>query len=168
MNLWLIQYWDFICAGFLTLLDLESVTKLNERANIGWIVGNFVGKVLFLCLDVLTEKSPCCNALHAQYQNFLERLQQTQNMWLERQLEQNHAREERLVARVLAEHTRSMEALINQLFTGLRSLLPHHQLQSNHHTAPDILNPHPHHINPTGQPAHNPTSSVPSQPEDCQ
>lgn len=121
--------------------------------------------------DMFTEKSPCCNALHAQYQNFFERMQQTQNMWLERQLEQNHAREERLIARVLAEHTRSMEALINQLFAGLRSLLPHHQLQSNLqpiHTAPEILNPHPDHINPTEnpQPAHNPTSSVPSQPEE--
>lgn len=112
------------------------------------------------------DKSPCCTALHAQYQNFFERMQQTQNMWLERQLEQSHAREERLIARVLAEHTRSVEALINQLFAGLRSLLPHHQLQSNpppiNHTSPDILNPHPDHINPT---EHRQTSGVSSQPD---
>ncbi|KAA0709093.1 hypothetical protein E1301_Tti013707 [Triplophysa tibetana] len=115
--------------------------------------------------DMFKEKGPCCTALHTQYQHFFERMQQTQNMWLESHLEQGHAREERLVARVLTEHTRSMETLINQLFAGLRSLLPHHQLQSNPqpiHT--DILNPHPDHIiNPT---EHLQTSSVPSQPED--
>ncbi|TRY98850.1 hypothetical protein DNTS_028731 [Danionella cerebrum] len=69
-------------------------------------------------------KRPCCAALHSQYQDFLERMQHAQNTWLERQLEQNHAREERLIARVLTEHTRSMETIVNQLFAGLRSLLP--------------------------------------------
>ncbi|XP_056107175.1 uncharacterized protein LOC130085438 [Rhinichthys klamathensis goyatoka] len=102
----------------------------------------------------------CCSALHTQYQDFLERMQQTQNMWLERQWEQNHAREERLIARVLAEHTRSMEALVNQLFAGLRSLLPqsqsqsHPNLQSNPQT--DILNT---------LPAHQ-TTAMTSQPEE--
>ncbi|XP_016424841.1 uncharacterized protein LOC107753235 [Sinocyclocheilus rhinocerous] len=73
---------------------------------------------------VLKHIRSCCAGLHSQYQGFLESLQQTQNAWLEQQLEQSHVREERLVARVLAEHTRSMEALVNQLFAGLRSLLP--------------------------------------------
>lgn len=73
---------------------------------------------------VLKRRRSCCAGLHSQYQGFLERLQQTQNAWLEQQLEQSHIREERLVAQVLAEHTRSMEALVNQLFAGLRSLLP--------------------------------------------
>ncbi|XP_026135513.1 myelin transcription factor 1 [Carassius auratus] len=73
---------------------------------------------------VLKRRRSCCAGLHSQYQGFLERLQQTQNAWLEQQLEQSHVREERLVTQVLAEHTRSMEALVNQLFAGLRSLLP--------------------------------------------
>ncbi|KAK7138367.1 hypothetical protein R3I94_013855 [Phoxinus phoxinus] len=86
----------------------------------------------------------CCTALHTQYQDFLERMQQTQNMWLERQWEQNHAREERLIARVLAEHTHSMEALVNQLFAGLRSLLPQSQSQSHPNllSNPQTLNTH--------------------------
>ncbi|XP_048035603.1 uncharacterized protein LOC125261081 [Megalobrama amblycephala] len=105
----------------------------------------------------------CCTALHTQYQDFLERMQQTQNTWLERQLEQSHAREERLVARVLAEHTRSMEALVNQLFAGLRSLLPqsHPNLQSN--PQPDILDTHPAEH---WQPVHQSTLSMTSRPED--
>ncbi|XP_065109910.2 uncharacterized protein [Paramisgurnus dabryanus] len=93
--------------------------------------------------DVFKCKSPCCTSLHAQYQSFIERMQQTQNLWLERQQEQSHAREERLIARVLAEHTRSMEALVNQLFAGLRSLLPHSNLQASPTpmpTPPDIFN----------------------------
>ncbi|KAK2890636.1 hypothetical protein QQF64_006532 [Cirrhinus molitorella] len=91
---------------------------------------------------VLKRRRPCCAALHSQYQGFLERLQQSQNAWLERQLEQSHLREERLIARVLAEHTRSMEALVNQLFAGMRSLLPPSHPSPNAqstHTAADIL-----------------------------
>ncbi|KAI2657353.1 Zinc finger and SCAN domain-containing protein 20 [Labeo rohita] len=91
---------------------------------------------------VLKRRRPCCAALHSQYQGFLERLQQSQNAWLERQLEQSHVREERLIARVLAEHTRSMEALVNQLFAGLRSLLPPSHPSADPqttHTALDVL-----------------------------
>lgn len=90
---------------------------------------------------VLKRRRSCCAGLHTQYQGFLERLQQTQNAWLEQQLEQSHIREERLVAQVLAEHTRSMEALVNQLFAGLRSLLPpscpHPQTSSLQSSSPE-------------------------------
>ncbi|XP_051514560.1 uncharacterized protein LOC127418165 [Myxocyprinus asiaticus] len=121
---------------------------------------------------MLRSRRPCCTALHVQYQDFLEKIQHSQNMWLERQLEQNHVREERLISRVLAEHTRSMEALVNQLFAGLRSLLPQPppNIQSNPqpmHTPPEILNTYPH-VNPDEHwpPAHNPKSSIPPRPED--
>lgn len=117
----------------------------------------------YLFSGMFRRRRACCTALHTQYQDFLERIQQTQNTWLERQLEQSHAREERLIARVLAEHTRSMEALVNQLFAGLRSLLPqsHPNLQSNPQL--DILDTHPAEH---WQPAHQPTSSMTSRPED--
>ncbi|XP_077091827.1 uncharacterized protein LOC143744304 isoform X1 [Siphateles boraxobius] len=103
----------------------------------------------------------CCTALHTQYQDFLERMQQTQNMWLERQWEQNHAREERLIARVLAEHTRSMEALVNQLFAGLRSLLPQSQSlpQSNSQSQSQPLSQ-------TNIPNTHKTIAMTSQPEE--
>ncbi|CAM4609436.1 unnamed protein product [Leuciscus chuanchicus] len=103
----------------------------------------------------------CCTALHTQYQDFLERMQQTQNTWLERQWEQNHAREERLIARVLAEHTRSMEALVNQLFAGLRSLLPQSQSQSQSQSHPNLQS------NPqTGILNTHQTTVMTSQPEE--
>lgn len=102
----------------------------------------------------------CCTALHTQYQDFLERMQQTQNMWLERQWEQNHAREERLIARVLAEHTRSMEALVNQLFAGLRSLLPQSQSQSQYQSQPNMQS------NPQTDILDTQTTAMTSQPEE--
>ncbi|XP_016341783.1 uncharacterized protein LOC107688588 isoform X1 [Sinocyclocheilus anshuiensis] len=85
---------------------------------------------------VLKRRRSCCAALHSQYQGFLERLQRSQNTWLERQLEQSHLREERLIARVLAEHSRSMEALVSQLFSGLRSLLPSSPLSTQPDASP--------------------------------
>ncbi|XP_051506343.1 uncharacterized protein LOC127413330 [Myxocyprinus asiaticus] len=121
---------------------------------------------------MLKRKRPCCTALHVQYQDFLERMQLSQNIWLERQLEQSYAREERLISRVLAEHTHSMETLVNQLFAGLRSLLPQPppNIQSNPqptYTPPDILNTYPH-VNPDEHwpPACSIKSSIPPLPED--
>ncbi|XP_073677219.1 uncharacterized protein [Garra rufa] len=92
---------------------------------------------------VSKRRGPCCSALHSQYQGFLERLQRSQNAWLERQLEQSHEREERLISRVLSEHTRSMEALVSQLFSGLRSLLPPSHHPQTTHTALDPLSTPP-------------------------
>lgn len=109
-------------------------------------------------------KRPCCVAMHTQYQDFLERMQQAQNTWLEHQLEQSHAREERLISRVLTEHTRSMETLVNQLFAGLKSLLPS-QSNSNPQpvfTAPEILHTPPQpHANPA-----EPTTNISCHPEE--
>ncbi|XP_029973164.1 uncharacterized protein LOC115406995 [Salarias fasciatus] len=54
---------------------------------------------------------------------FLERMQTRQNQWMERQRQLSHARDEALLTRLIAETNRSTEMLVNQLLTGLGTLL---------------------------------------------
>lgn len=60
-------------------------------------------------------------------QSFLEKLQESQNMWIEEQQEKHQQREERLLSRFMEESSRSNERLLGQLGQpGLSSLKPLH------------------------------------------
>ena len=55
-------------------------------------------------------------------QSFLEKMQEAQNVWMEKQLERSQQREERLLAKLVEETSRSNERLVGQLLSGLSSI----------------------------------------------
>lgn len=57
-------------------------------------------------------------------QVFLEKMQQSQNKWIEERQDKHLQREERLLSRFLEDSTLSNERLIGQLFDGLKSIFP--------------------------------------------
>lgn len=57
-------------------------------------------------------------------QVFLEKMQESQNKWLEDQQEKRQQREERFLTRFIEESTLSHQRLIGQLFDGLKSIFP--------------------------------------------
>ena len=53
----------------------------------------------------------------------MERMQQTQNQWVQEQRQLSHARDEALMSRLITETSRSTGMLVNQLLTGLGTVL---------------------------------------------
>ncbi|XP_048062754.1 uncharacterized protein LOC125278056 isoform X2 [Megalobrama amblycephala] len=76
-------------------------------------------------------------------QTFLEKMQETQNVWMEQQLQRNQEHEERLLMTLVEEHSRSNERLVGQLLSGLSGIL--HQTSALHMQTNRILmfRPHP-------------------------
>ncbi|XP_036417330.1 uncharacterized protein LOC118801246 [Colossoma macropomum] len=55
-------------------------------------------------------------------QSFLEKMQEVQNVWMEKQLERSQQGEERLLAKLVEETSRLNERLVGQLLSGLSSI----------------------------------------------
>lgn len=66
----------------------------------------------------------------SEQQSFLGKMQETQNVWLEQQLQRNQEHEERLLMTLVEEHSRSNERLVGQLLSGLSAIL--HQTSAPH------------------------------------
>ncbi len=130
------------------------------------------------CLGMSRRRRPRCSAVLSQHQEFLERMQQTQNLWLEQQREQSHAWDEALLSQQLAESTHSTGIPVDQVLTELSSFLhqptlqphsqpmypPPHEMYQRHSTNPPD-NHHGHH-----PPPHNPYPSMPQSEgnaDDC-